>query len=243
MAKSFKINDEAVARRVRKMVDIRTECIRVGTQHYYVFVKKGNSKTGDDCWTVSLIPIADCKNCTGCKNNCYDIRNDCIYPDVLTQRAINSAIHMKEPERFWREIGESIVTNGITELRGNVGGDYGYDDFNAIRDLFKEKDSCDFLFFTKEYEDLNQYITENIDTYPDNFGFPSNVHPIMSRWLGMPCNNPYGVPESHVLWPNGDTTAPEYGAYYCGGNCSDCHMKHEGCWTLKKGESVVFNAH
>lgn len=240
MAKTFRIKDEAVAKRVRKMLEIREEILK-DVANYHVLLQKGNDKTGKACWTVSLIPIADCPNCSGCKNNCYDIRNDCIYPDVLFSRARNSAIHKADIERFWTEIKNEVARNDVKELRINVGGDLRYEDFVLIaRELAGE---CEVLFFTKTYDDLNKFIKENIAKFPTNYGFPPNIHPIMSRWIGMECPNPYGVPESHVLWPDGATTAPEYGAYFCKGNCSACFMGHEGCPSLKQGESVVFEAH
>lgn len=242
MAKTFRICDEAVARRLRKMLDIREE-ILTDVGNYHVLLQKGNDKTGKECWTVSLIPIVDCYNCGECKNNCYDIRNDCIYPEVLFTRARNSAIHKADPERYWREIGDEVIANDVKELRINVGGDVNYADMLFIRKLGERISDCEFLFFTKTYEDGNRYISENIADYPDNFGFPSNVHMIYSRWLRTPCYNPYHVPESHVLWPSGATTAPEYGAYFCKGNCSKCFKGMEGCPSLKAGESVVFEAH
>ena len=73
--------------------------------------------------------------------------------------------------------------------------------------------------------------------------FPENVHPIMSAWCGMEMDNPYELPEAHVLYEDGKTTAPEWGSKYCGGNCSECAFNKDGCWTLQKRESVIFRAH
>ena len=91
------------------------------------------------------------------------------------------------------------------------------------------------LFFTKNYKGINKFL--------DNNSFPSNVRPIMSAWENMEMDNPHNLPNSHVLYEDGRTTAPEYGAVYCGGNCSECAFKGEGCWNLKNGEHVVFMAH
>lgn len=236
------MSDEKIAARVQKMLLMRAKYLN-DINNFHVRLMEGNSKTGEDCYTVSLIPIADCKNCSQCRKKCYDILNVCFIPAVQEVRAQMSAIHKADIDRFWNEVALQVRANNVKELRGNVGGDYDYEDFIRIRDTFKELPECDFLFFTKSYDDLNQYISENIDTYPDNFGFPKNVHPIWSVWPDMEGDNIYGVPESHILWPDGSTTAPEYGAYYCGGNCSDCHKWKEGCWNLKKDESVIFGSH
>lgn len=244
MAKTFRICNEAVNKRIQKMLDIRKRVLEDGVKKYHPMIMKGNKKTGRQCYTVSLIPIVDCSNCKECKNNCYDIRNDCIYPDVLESRGINSAIHHADPERYWWEIGKEVEEKAIHQLRINVGGDLKKLDFKLVAKMGETHvGDCEDMFFTKVYSDCNEFITENISKYPDNFGFPRSVHPLYSRWLGMHCDNPYNVPESHVLWPDGITTAPEFGAYFCKGNCSNCFNFDEGCPRLKAGESVVFNAH
>ena len=204
---------------------------------YHVTLMQGNSKTGRNCYTVSLLPVIDCCNCSECKNHCYDVQHDVINDGCLHQRLINSAIHKADPDRYWFEIEEQVNGLFVTELRINVGGDLSDDDFDYINDMGKRNPQCDFLFFTKNYDGCNAWL----DAHGGNF--VSNVHPIYSRWPGMEMKNPYHIPESHILWADGTTTAPEFGAYFCGGNCSYCHFHKEGCWVLKKGDHVVFEAH
>ena len=91
------------------------------------------------------------------------------------------------------------------------------------------------LFFTKNYKGINKYLTNN--------EFPENVKTLMSAWKGMDMENPNNLPCSHVLWEDGTTTAPQYGGYLCTGNCSECAFWSKGCWSLKQGEHVVFQAH
>lgn len=229
-----KMNKDAVANRVQKMLFLRA-MVEHDIENYHVKLMKGNSKTGKDCYTVSLIPIADCQNCSACATECYDIRNCCLYPKVQESRAINSAIHHKDIDRYWREISDQVQKLKVKELRINVGGDLNFDDFLFVKHIAKENPECHFLFFTKNYDDLNKFL--------DSWSFPENVSYIWSRWKGLENNNYHRVPEAHVLYENGDTTAPEYGAYYCTGNCSKCHMKGQGCWALKNGEHVVFRNH
>lgn len=202
----------------------------------HIHLQKGNTKTGSDCWTVSLFPIIDCKNCSGCKGLCYDLRNDLRYPNVITDRARNSAVHKMDIKRYWNEIENEIIKKSVKQLRINVGGDLSYDDFTYISEMAYRRPNTDFLFFTKNDTDINQWIN-------DHGNFAKNVHPIMSAWEGMDLNNIHNLPMSHVLYADGRTTAPEFGAYYCGGNCSYCHMNREGCWALKCGEHVIFRAH
>lgn len=231
---ALNMSDEAIVKRVDKIVNVRKEMLK-DVKNLHVKLQKGNKKTGQNCWTVSLLPIVDCANCSKCKKNCYDIRNDLIYPTVIADRAKNSAIHKTDPCRYWKEIDLQIKANCVTELRLNVGGDLTDNDFEYVKVLGEENPNTMILFFTKNYKGINAFL--------ENHKFPKNVKPIMSTWEGMKMDNPHKLPQSHVLYKDGKTTAPKYGAVYCGGNCSECAFKGEGCWNLKKGEHVIFNAH
>lgn len=234
MGKSLNISNEAIQRRIQKLMEERTAMMDA-ISDIHVKLQRGNRKTGANCWTVSLAPIIDCVNCSGCKGQCYDIRNDVIYTPVIKDRAKNSAIHKIDPERYWNEIDMQIKANFVTELRINVGGDLTNDDFAYVAELGKRNPRTKILFFTKNYDGINKYL--------DNNEFPENVHPIMSAWEGMEMDNRHNLPCSHVLYEDGRTTAPEYGAYLCTHNCSECAFDLKGCWTLKNGEHVVFQAH
>lgn len=218
-----------------KTINLALKEARENISNYHVKLQKGNSKTGKSCYTVSLLPVFDCCNCSECKFNCYDLKADLRFPAVVRDRAKNSAIHKADPARYWNEINEQIKANHVTQLRINVGGDLNYEDFSFVADLGRKNPNTSFLFFTKNYDGINKFLENN--------EFPKNVHPIMSVWKGMKFENINKLPEAHVLYDNGDTTAPEFGAYYCGGNCSECHFKGEGCWNLKKNEHVIFKAH
>lgn len=234
MGKSLNISNEAIENRINKILaERKIRMADINNQH--VKIQRGNRKTGSNCYTVSLAPIIDCVNCSGCKGTCYDIRNDVIYTSVITDRARNSAIHKLDVKRYWKEIDLQIKANFVTELRLNVGGDLSDDDFSYVAELGKNNPRTMILFFTKNYKGINKYL--------DNNTFPENVRPIMSAWEGMEMDNPHNLPQSHVLYEDGRTTAPEYGAVYCGGNCSECAFEGKGCWTLKKGEHVIFRAH
>ena len=228
---------EAISKRVNEMLVLRDEWIKriQAGENVHVVLQQGNSKTGKNCRTTSFIPIADCYNCGECMYDCYDLRNDCRFEPVKNDRARNSAIHKLNPAEYWKQVEECIKEDFVQELRINVGGDLNYEDFCYIKQMAERCPRTDILFFTKTYDDINRFLDEN--------NFPSNVKPIISRWCGVECNNKHNLPESHVLYDDGKTTAPEYGAYYCGGNCSNCHWNGEGCWTLKNGESVIFKAH
>lgn len=230
-----KMSMEAINGRVQRMLEIRAEYEK-DIENVHIKLQQGNSKTGRNVYTISLIPIADCGfNCKECIPECYDILNVCFQPKVQNDRARNSALHRLDIERFWDEINVGIKYNCINTLRLNVGGDVCKEDLPLINKVARENPKCDILFFTKSYEEVNEFLNENV--------FESNVHCIMSAWKNTKMDNPHNLPVSHVLYIDGSTTAPEYGSYYCQGNCAHCHYNEEGCWTLKKGESVIFPAH
>ena len=228
------VGTEAINARIQRMLIARAK-YEADLPNAHVKLMKGNSKTGANCYTVSLCPIIDCVNCSECRKDCYDIQHDVIYKQVVDSRACNSAICRKDKPRYWAEISQQVKALFVTELRLNVGGDLDDEDFAFVSLVAEENPRCDILFFTKNYKGIN--------TYLENHKFPQNVKAIMSAWKGMPMDNPHNLPVAHVLWEDGTTTAPEYGSYYCGGNCSACHFNAEGCWTLKNGESVIFKAH
>ena len=92
------VSNEVIAGRVRTMLDMREEFLK-DIDNVHVKLQKGNSKTGANCWTVSLIPIADCgHNCKNCRKECYDVINVCWQPPVQRDRARNSAIHKADPD-------------------------------------------------------------------------------------------------------------------------------------------------
>lgn len=225
---------EKVVNMVKKAVQEKQEIINEGVDNYHVRLMPGNSKTGKTTWTVSLIPGHDCQNCKHCLNGCYDIKADLIYPSCRKYRVINSAIHEKDLERYWKEISDQCEENGIILLRINVGGDLAYEDFPYVKNLAKEHPKMKILFFTKNYTDLNRFLDED--------QFPENVQAIMSGWKNCQPVNPHQLPEAHVLYADGTRTWDKT-AKWCPGNCSKCYLKELGCWDLKKGEAVVFNEH
>lgn len=229
------VSIEAINKRVQKLIEERDKKLNDNVSDLHVKIQQGNRKTGVNCWTVSLLPIIDCSNCGECRKDCYDIKSDLIYPQIINDRTRNSAIHKVDPKRYWDEIDIQVKANFVTELRLNVGGDLTDEDFKYVAELGVKNPRTMILFFTKNYKGINKFLDDN--------SFPENVHPIMSAWIGMEMDNKHNLPCSHVLYEDGKTTAPEYGAIYCGGNCSECAFNGDGCWNLKNGEHVIFRAH
>ena len=88
--------------------------------------------------------------------------------------------------------------------------------------------------FTKQYDIVNNYL--------EHHRLPKNMHLIFSAWKGLEMPNPYNLPEAHVMFRDGTTTASD-GAKFCSGNCTVCSIEKKGCWTLQKGSQILFAEH
>ena len=121
-------------------------------------------------------------------------------------------------------------------FRFHVSGDIPTIDYlRRMIDIANRNQHCEILCFTKRYEYVNQLLAEGVE-------LPDNLHLIFSAWVGLEMVNPFSLPEAHVRFKDGSTTARE-DAIPCGGNCTECAKTDGGCWTLKHGEQVVFNEH
>lgn len=121
-------------------------------------------------------------------------------------------------------------------FRFHVSGDIPDADYlQNMAGIAQRNQHCQVLCFTKKYEIVNDYILEH-------GALSDNLHMIFSGWVGLEMANPFSLPEAHVLYRDGSTTARP-GATACGGNCSECALTDGGCWTLGPGEQVVFNEH
>ena len=200
----------------------------------HVFISQGNKKVGD-VPSVSLLPVIDCGNCSKCKRSCYDLRHDIIMKECLRTRAVNSLICKHERERYFAEIDDYLAKHLRPAFRFHIGGDIVDDDYFArMVELSRKHRKVDFLVFTKMFHVVNGWIGTNGD-------LPPNLHVIFSGWIGLKMDNPYNLPTAHPII-DGVTSAPD-GAKYCTGNCTECYKEDRMCWTMGKGESILFAAH
>lgn len=230
--KNISMSGDAIRSRLRSMFEEK-ERISKNISDYHVQISPGNTKTGNTVASVSLIPIAYCPNSKECKSQCYDIRNDCRHNGVKNARARNTAIWEIEPQRYFNEVSWSVKF--VKYFRWHIGGDIvNMEYLKGMVRVAEENQHCTFLAFTKNYSVVNDYLSK--------CDIPENLKIIFSRWPGLPCENPFSLPEAHILFADGVTTADER-TKPCGGNCSECAVTDSGCWTLKSGESVSFPAH
>ena len=196
-------------------------------------ISNGNSKMGN-IPSISLPSVLTCRNDCGCKNICYARRLEKLRPAVLKSYKQNYDLLISHPEIYWREVEASIMMSRF--FRFHVSGDILDDVYlSHMIDIAERNQHCEILCFTKKYEIVNEYLVSGGT-------IPQNLHIIFSAWIGLEMVNPFLLPEAHVKYRDGTTTARD-DAKECGGNCSECAITDGGCWSLRNGEQVVFNEH
>lgn len=198
-----------------------------------VKISNGNAKMGA-IPSVSLPAGVTCRSDCECGKKCYAKRLERMRPSVRQAYKYNYDLLNSDPNTYWREVEASIMMSRF--FRFHVSGDIpdaAY--FEHMVDIARTNTHCEILCFTKKYDIVNSHI--NIIGK-----LPKNLHIIFSGWHDIEMVNPYNLPEAHVRYRDGSTTARE-DAKLCGGNCTECAITDGGCWTAKHGEQVVFNEH
>ncbi len=198
-----------------------------------VKISSGNSKMGA-IPSVSLPAGVTCRQDCECSKKCYAKRLERMRPSVHQAYQHNYDLLTHDSDTYWREVEASIMMSRF--FRYHVSGDIPDNVYLAhMIEIAERNPHCEMLCFTKKYNLVNDHL---------DFGgtIPKNLHIIFSGWRGMKMVNPYNLPEAHVRYRDGTTTARE-NAKPCGGNCTECAITDGGCWTAKHGEQVVFNEH
>ena len=190
--------------------------------------------------SVSLPSGVTCRVCE-CNKKCYAKRIERRRKVVRQAYQNNWNLLNTQPDIYWREVEAAIMLSRY--FRFHVSGDIPDECyFDRMVQIAKRNPHCEILCFTKKYEIVNSYIAKSAMGSKAQDTLPSNLHIIFSAWIGLTMENPYSLPEAHVRYRDGSTTAAET-ALECGGNCTECAVTDAGCWTLKYGEQVVFNEH
>lgn len=199
-----------------------------------VSISSGNSKMGSIS-SVSLPAVKTCRICD-CHSKCYAAKLERIRPAVKRAYQRNLDILTNDPVTYWREVEAAIMMSRF--FRFHVSGDI-VDDvyFHNMISIASRNNHCHILCFTKKYDIVNSYI----ELYGSD-AIPKNLHLILSHWDNLPLDNPHNFPVAYVMYRDGHSSAP-LSAIECHGNCSECAVTDGGCWSLKKGESVVFEEH
>lgn len=198
----------------------------------HVSISNGNIKMGA-IPSVSLPSITTCRQCE-CNQKCYAAKLERLRPSVRKAYANNLALLQEEPDTYWREVEAAIMMSRF--FRFHVSGDIP-DMSYLVRmvGVASRQPHCQILCFTKKFELVNELLDSGAV-------LPANLHMIFSGWHGLTMQNPHNLPEAHVQFRDGTTTArPD--ALPCSGNCTECAKTDGGCWTLKNGDQVIFHEH
>lgn len=196
-------------------------------------VSNGNMKMGA-IPSISLPSIKSCRSDAPCASKCYACRMEKRYKNVKNAYQNNLDMFLDAPLEFEKQaVGAAYPSR---YFRWHVSGDIlNQSYFEMMIEVARVCKLTQFLAFTKKYELVNTYLS-------GGSMIPDNLKIVFSVWKGLDCNNPYHLPEAHVLYKDGTTTAPD-NAKVCGGNCYNCICQGIGCWEMKHGESIMFKEH
>lgn len=196
-------------------------------------ISPGNSKLGS-IPSVSLPSGVTCRNNCECARKCYAKRLERLRPAVREAYRSNWELLQNDPTTYWREVEASVMMSRF--FRFHVSGDIPDRDYlEHMIAIASRNPHCELLCFTKKFALVNGLLD-------CGRSIPSNLHLIFSAWRGLRMENPHRLPEAHVRYRDGTTTASA-GAKECGGNCTECAITEGGCWTLQSGQQVIFNEH
>lgn len=202
-----------------------------------VYISVSNIKMNDGAAiipSVSLPPVLTCANCAQCSKYCYALKMARLRKNINGTWMRNLAVYQADPDRYFREV--AFAAKGYRNFRWHVAGDILSDAYlQGMVKVALECPSTSFLAFTKSFDIVNRYLDAGNS-------LPENLKIVFSGWVGLEMKNPHNLPTSHPIFADGTTSAPD-GAKWCGGNCSECAAHSSGCWTMGKGDAVIFALH
>ena len=198
-----------------------------------VKISPGNRKMGS-IPSVSLPAGLTCRKDCDCAKLCYAMRMERYRKSVHKAYQSNYELLQSDPATYWREVEGTIMMSRY--FRFHVSGDIPDNDYLVhMAQIAARNPHCEILCFTKKYRIVNGFLRSG-------GMIPKNMHLILSAWRGTAMENPYSLPEAHVLYKDGSTTAGP-SPVPCGGNCTECARTDGGCWSLRLGDQVVFHEH
>ena len=210
----------------------------------HVSISCGNGKLGHVA-NVSLPPVITCHNCKECSKYCYAIRNY-LRMGYSTDNAWtkNYAIYLHDRKKYFAEINTACYC--VRFFRWHVSGDIVNKEYlHEMVKIANNNKHCEFLAFTKNYQAVNEYITDSMDKI-DEYPIPKNLHLLFSAAPNTEMNNEYQLPECHIAFEDSrkNTFKGCTGTvYHCTGNCEECIATGCGCFNLKNGDVTIINQH
>ena len=200
-----------------------------------VCISKANAKMGE-IKSISLPPVTTCRPNCPCVKMCYARKIANLRPKTVgASYERNLRILNERPDIFWKSIEVALLSS--TVFRFMVSGDIPNKEFLEREvELIRGNPQCQVVQFTKRYEWVNEYLEKGNE-------LPSNLHLIFSGWKGLQMSNPFLLPECHVLYKDGTTTAHDGKTFLCSGNCFECFKECKNCFSLEKAEQILIKQH
>lgn len=195
-----------------------------------------NTKLSGEIPSVNLPPLQTCRKNAPCAKLCYARKGNFRFSNVQKSLMHNYALYQMDSEKYFNDIIRFL--NGLVSykyFRFHSSGDIV--DYNYLLGMIKVAKKCKnvkFLCFTKKFEIVNQYLDNGEK-------IPSNLKIVFSAWdKNFKIDNPHNLPTTYVNFKNKELNPniPKL-AIPCLGKCYEC----QACWSLRKGQSVVFNQH
>jgi len=201
-----------------------------------ITISLNNSKLGDKIPSLNLPPIITCRADAPCKKDCYALKGNWCYPNVKESLKNNLNLFLKDKKTFFNDIIEFLTNDDVIFkfFRWFSAGDIvNKEFFEGIIKVAKKCKNTKFLLFTKKFNIVNDYLSENKK-------IPNNLNVVFSGWdEKFTIDNPYNLPTTYVYFNKcSNNHIPEF-AIPCKGSCKSC----KSCWILKLGQSVYFNKH
>ena len=201
-----------------------------------VFISVGNNAKLGYIPTFNFPPLIYCNLSAPCtKSGCYACKGNFNYPNVQDTMLRNSRIWEHSHEECFNQIDAWLYLHPSKFFRWFSSGDIPNENFlYRMCALARKHKETNFMCFTKQYA--------IVDDYVEKHRIPKNLNIVFSAWDTYVPMNPNNFPVAYVKIKNMKGSIPE-DAHECPKYCGNCVFEKYNCWTLKKGESVVFKKH
>ena len=208
----------------------------LSNQSNEICMNNGNSKTGKACLNLSM-PVCTCRIDAPCKATCYACKGTQQIARVQAAYYRNFRLYMENADEFFEQMYCKIRFSGLPKVRLFDSGDFpNYEFLERTVALCKRTPNVKYMAFTKRYEWVNKWISENGE-------LPDNLNIMFSAWHKIwEVPNPYSLGVAYVDFDD-KSLNPEFpkNAFVCPGKESSCSACG-ACWN-KKLKAVIFHQH
>lgn len=184
---------------------------------------------------INLPAGLSCRPDAPCFKDCYARKGRFRFENVRQSVANNFACWKENPFLYRTTVQWYAMQNRF--FRWHSSGDVPDESYLSMMfDVAEAVPSCQFLAFTKRYEWVNSLLARRAK--------PVNLSLVLSAWGKWIPQNPFDLPVAYVKLKSGEgSDLIPADAIPCSGSCANCVSGKVCCWTLERGQSVVFNQH